>query len=560
MRSLGILLLLTLTSSLFAAERMAIADTDGKAVAILDVGSGKIVGSIAVPDAPSRVLVTPDGKRLVALSRGPGKLTWIGEFRPTGKASASIIDAASLKVTGRVELGWDASDAQITSDGKKLMVLSPGVNASGKDMRSGSVHVVDLVNATSERVVELNQPAQGALLSGDQKHVVIYSEAGLRAKPPRPTLLRFIDLQAKDAPVVDVTVAAKTNAPAAFEGHDLIYLLDPPIGRAGTLHVVSASQRKLVASHTVGQGASLGAFDYDTGRLFVLSQSTERGTRGWNGRLDVFKDGKPLGPTKTIVDYPRRISFTPDRKLALVSGSDTFAMPLGTTEPEQPMKAGYPYEVHYSPDLKRAFFYYWDENACCSVSVFDFGKREKIKGYMIGSTGARIGQALLAAAASVASYSSASSAAQKSGSSSFYYTVYSPRVAKAGRGMMVVRPDGKFAYALDPQTDYVTRIDAETAERLEGIKVGGSSRQLVPLRNNAVISVIGEKTVTFIDTATHQKSGELTFAGSLRDVETNAAGTRGVALADGRIVVFDESGKTVSDIASVKKPASWVFF
>ena len=540
------------------AERLAIADADGKAVVILDVATGKVLSSVSLPDAPSKVLVADGGKRLIAISRGPGKTNWLDQFRPTGKASVTVIDAASMKPAGRVELGWDASDAQLTSDGRTLMVLSPGVDAGGAEGRTGSLHVIDVAGVTSRGTVQLDRPAQGAMLSGDQKQAVIYSQGAPRAK--RPTLLRFVDLEKMDAAPVEVTIAAKTNPPAAFEGHDLIYLLDPPLARAGTLHVVSASQHKLVASHTVGQGASLGAFDDASGRLYVLAQSTEKGQRGWNGRLHVFKDGQPVGAATTIVDYPTRMSFTPDRKFAVVSGSDTFLMPLDTLQPETGMKAGRPYEIHYGPDMKRAFFYYWDEQGCCSVGVFDFPKREKIKAYMIGSTGARIGQALLAAAATVGSYSTSRSAAKSSGSSSFYYTVYSPRVAKAGRGMMVIRPDGKFAYALDPQTDYVTRIDAESAERLEGIKVGSASRELVPLRDKAVIAVVSDKSVSLIDTATHQKSSELTFAGKLRDVETTADGSRGIALGDGRVVVFDAAGKTVAEVTSVKKPVGWVFF
>lgn len=557
LRSTVLPFLLLALAPLAAAQRLAIADAGGKAIAILEVSSGKIVQTVTLADAPSQVLATSDGKRLVAISRGPGKTTWLDEFRPTGKASAAVIDGATMKVLGRVELGWDASDAQITKDGRRLMVLSPGVDASGAEAKTGSVHVIDLVTGTAKGAIPLDRPAKGALLSGDQKQVIIYSQGAPRQK--RPTLLRFLDLEKPDAAPVDVTIDAKTNPPAAFEGHDLIYLLDPPLGRAGTLHVVSASQHKLLASHKVGQGASLGAFDEATGRLYVLSQSTSKGQRGWNGWLDIFKDGQPIGPTKTIVDHPSRMTFTPDRKMALVSGADTFVLPLDTLEPGTGIKAYLPYEVHYGPDMKRAYFYYWTADACCSVSVFDWEKREKIKGYMIGSTGARIGQALLAAAATVGSYSASQSAAKSSGSSSFYYTVYTPRVAKAGRGMMVVRPDGKFAYALDPQTDYVTRIDAETAERLEGIKVGSASRALVPLRDKGVIAVIADKSVTFIDTATHEKSGELTFAGPLRDVETTPRGDRGIALAEGRVVVFDAAGKTVSE-TPLKKPVSWVFF
>ena len=552
---LGAVLVLFLAPLVFASERLAIADQGGKAIAILDVASGKIVSSVPLADPPSRVLATADGRRLVAISRGAGTVTWLGQFRPTGKASATIVDAGPMTVLGRIELGWDAADAQITADGRRLMVLSPGVDVDGADGRPGSVHVIDLEKGTAARSIQLDRPAQGALLSGDHKQVVIYSQGAPRVK--RPTLLRFLDLEKMDAPPADVSIHAKTNPPAAFEGHDLIYLLDPPASRGGTLHVVSASQHKLLASHTVGRNASLGAFDEDSGRLFILSHAGGKGERG--GRLDVFKDGQQLGAMKPVVNHPRRMTFTPDRKHAIISGRDTLVLPLDGNGDEAVIDAPMPYEVHYTPDMNRAFFFYWNEAQCCSVGVLDFPKRQKMKTYLIGSKGARIGQALVAGLLGAASYMAGASVARSTGSSSFYYTVYMPSVAAAGRGMMVVRPDGKFAYALDPQTDYVTRIDAESGERLEGIKVGASSRQLVPLQNNAVISVISARSITFIDTATHQKSRELTFEGDLHDVQTSADGTRGIALADGRVVVFDESGKIVAEAATLKKPAAWVF-
>ena len=549
----AVIAVLLLAPFAFAADRLVIADSDGKAVVILDFASGKVLSSLPLQDPPSQVLATADGKRLVAISRGPGNVSWVGTFHPTGKASATVIDGESMKVLARIELGWDATDAQITKDGRWLMVLSPGVDAEGGEERFGSVHVVDLTNAAAVRSFSLDRPAQGALLSGDQKQVVIYSQG---SPGKRPTLLRFLDLEAKDSPPIDVTIQAKTRAPAAFEGHDFIYLLDPPMRREGTLHVISASQHKLVASHPVGRNAVLGAFDDPSGRLFVLSMGIGEGQPG--GRLDVFKDGQAFGAPKPIVSGPRRMTFTPDRKEAIIGGNETQILSLDGTEPDSVMKAGTPYETWFTPDMKRAFFYYWSESACCYVGVIDYSKREPMKHFLIGSKAVRFGQALVAGLLSAGSYATAASAAR--GSSSFYYTVYTPAVARAGRGMMVVRSDGKFAYALDPQTDYVTRIDSESGERLEGIKVGGGSRQLVPLHDNAVITVMSARAVTFIDTATQQKSGELTFAGELYGVETNADGTRGVALAHGKVVIFDGTGKTVAEVTTVQKPIRWIFF
>lgn len=538
-----------------ASSRLAIADSEGKAVSIVDVDSGKLVGSVSLADAPDKVFATPDGKRVVAVSRGAGKTTWIGEFRPKVKASATIVDLQSMKAGQRIELGWDATDAQITPNGKTLVILSPGVDAKPPENKSASLYAIDLTSGNVIGSVNFDRPANGAVVTGDQKQAVVYFEGAPRQK--RPTVLRFVDLGTMEASG-DVSIEAKTVGPAAFEGHDFIYLLDPPLGRAGTLHVVSASQRKLAGSHPVGQQALIGAFDEESGRLYVLSQSTTRGTRGFNGEMYVFRNGAPE-TVKKMVDYPARMVFTPDRKLALVAGSDLNVIPLDKLEPEPTVKGGPAYEMYVSPDQKRAYLYYWSEQQCCSVGVYDLPTRTLMKSYLIGSKGARFGQALLALAATAGSYSSGRSAAGSSGSSSFYYTVYTPKIRTAGRGMMILRPDGKFAYALDPQTNYVTVIDSESGERLQGIKVGGGSRELVALKDASTIAVIGAKGVTFVDTSANAEGGKHEFTGELRGFESAAGGTRGVALADGKVLVVDGSGKLVGDVTTVKKPADWLF-
>lgn len=537
-----------------ASQRLAVADADGRSIAIIDVNSGKGLGSISVEGSADKVLASSDGKRIVAISRGAGKTTWLGEFRPTTRATATVIDGTSMKILQRVELGWDASDAQITNDGKMLVVLSPGVDAKPPDFRPASLWVVDLTRGTPAGKADFDRLAQGSLLSGDQKQAVVYFEG---SPGKRPTLVRFVDLVGLQ-PAGEIAIDAKTRSPAAFEGHDFIYLLDPPLSRAGTLYVVSASQRKLVGSYPVGLSATIGAFDEESGRLFVLSQSASKGERGFNGQLDVFKNGAPL-TKQTIVDYPANMTFTPDRKLALISGVNLEAVPLDTLQPERPVKCGPGYEIHVAPDQKRAYLYEWGENRCCFVTVFDLPSRTNMKSFLIGSKGARFGQAIVAAAATAGSYSTARSTAKASGASSFYYTVYTPRIGNAGRGMMVIRPDGKFAYAIDPQTSYITVIDGESGERLSSIAVGAGAREAVAMKDASTIAVLGSKSVTFFDTKTNDKRGEATFTGEVRGFETSADRTRGVAITDGRIAVYDEMGNPVGETVVMKRPAHWVF-
>lgn len=128
MRHLSVALFLVAVAAYAGPEKIAIADHDGAAVVIIDASDGKALGSVSLgQDSPDRILAAPDGSRLAAISRGPGTITWaLHNFRPTGHGSASIIDAGTMTLAKRFELGWDATDAQVTDDSRTLVVLSPG--------------------------------------------------------------------------------------------------------------------------------------------------------------------------------------------------------------------------------------------------------------------------------------------------------------------------------------------------------------------------------------------------------------------------------------------------
>ena len=553
---LAVVVALFAVTVLAAPRKIAVADHDGRAIVVIDSNDGKTLGVIPLGnDTPDKVLASADGSRIVAISRGPGKTTWLGAFRPTATASATIIDAATSKVLQRIDLGWDASDAQIGSDGRTLVVLSPGVDAKAPDGKNAALYSIDLQKATINGKADFDRVAKGMLLAGDQKQAVVYFEGNRKAN--RPNIVRFVDLASMKPAGDDVAINGDVQPPATFAGDDYIYVAEKPQRRAAKLSVISAAQRKLTGTFDVQQNPSFAAYDDATHRLFVLGRSASKGEKGLNGELIVFHNGAPEKTIK-VGDDPLALAYTSDRKSAIVAGSSVTIVSLDTLEPKGQIKEGaWATEIYTSSDGRRAYFYRVIPDQSSRVTVFDLPGMAQMKSYMVGSSGMRWAKGLAAVALTAASYSASRSAAMSSGQSSFYYSVYMPHGGRAGRGMMAIRDDNKFAYAVDPNTGYVSVIDAETGERLNGIRVAGAY-ELVALKNNAILAVAGSKGITFIDTAANDKSGEATFEGSLRGLETTADRSRLLAIYDGKVGVYDERGKLVGE-APVKTPVDWVY-
>jgi hypothetical protein len=69
---------------------------------------------------------------------------------------------------------------------------------------------------------------------------------------------------------------------------------------------------------------------------------------------------------------------------------------------------------------------------------------------------------------------------------------------------LVVRPDGRFAYALDVKTNDVTVVDANAAEAVE--KIGGGGRELKLLTGGTAVAVVSGSEVALLDTASNKKA------------------------------------------------------
>jgi len=118
----------------------------------------------------------------------------------------------------------------------------------------------------------------------------------------------------------------------------------------------------------------------------------------------------------------------------------------------------------------------------------------------------------LSVAATTASYYQGQSMAMTQHQSWFTYNVYNFGVA-APQSSVVVRPDGKVAYALNTQTNDVTVVDVPTASVLS--KEAAKGRSLALLPGGAKVAVVGKDELRLFDTQAQLPGEPLRFEDAL---------------------------------------------
>ena len=117
---------------------------------------------------------------------------------------------------------------------------------------------------------------------------------------------------------------------------------------------------------------------------------------------------------------------------------------------------------------------------------------------------------------------------------------------------LAVRPDGRFAYALNMKTKDVTIVDSSTAEAVEMIGAGGYRVAL--LTGGGVLAVVSGSEIHLLDTATNKKTIELELPG-LRGLFLSPDGAYAVAPADRVVLCLDgATGKVLARLTDFVKP------
>ncbi|MFI5492341.1 YncE family protein [Actinoplanes sp. NPDC051859] len=97
------------------ARRAFTASHESNAVAVIDLGSGKVLRAIPVSRAPHSVAVSPDGARVLAAGYEAG--------------TADLIDARTLRRTGPLPVGDKPQAVAFAGDGRHAYVVNEGDNS-----------------------------------------------------------------------------------------------------------------------------------------------------------------------------------------------------------------------------------------------------------------------------------------------------------------------------------------------------------------------------------------------------------------------------------------------
>lgn len=157
--SLFVLLMLILAWTLFSAaasERLYVANSRSNDVTVIDLNSFKVVDDIKLSDAERvhGVTVQPDGRRMFATVEGDHTLR--------------IVDTATDKVIGTVQLQGKPNQIAVTSDGKYVAV----------PIRDGeSVDIVDVAQQKIVKILPLKEP-HNALNTGSNRYLYVSSMGG----------------------------------------------------------------------------------------------------------------------------------------------------------------------------------------------------------------------------------------------------------------------------------------------------------------------------------------------------------------------------------------------
>jgi len=531
--------------------RAYVLDEGAPALVALELPAGRRVGSLELQGSPAVLVQSPDGSRLVVLDRGPGEDKGRRGYKAAGKSSALVVDAATLTVVGRVELGSGVAAGRWSwgPDSRRLTVLCPGYEA--KNPAEALPRELVNVDVTTGREagrlglepgtlpVAASEPGQAlALIQGlprDEKfpypksRLFVVDLAG-------PSLRARLDLESWISLYVDGT---------------RLYLLDPgkpdddpQRNRNGTVQVVSLEQGSLVGSHGAGRRPRRFYPDAAGGQVFIPSDGPPGAVEG---ALRVVR-GTELAATVGVTSDPRLVVRQQDVVYVVGENAVTLVDPIALRVTQIiPLVHGrrvlvdateQPTDLEVSPDGKRAFVHYGlhhkvvtidlEARRCTGSTRTGRGGRKLLGNAMWGLFG-YLGQA----------------------------AVDYPGRARTSPRMLAVRPDGGYAYAAHNQTKDITVVDGATG-RSAGM-IAGDAYALELLKGGRFLLAVSEADLRLIDLERNAVAAQLPLP-ELRGLYFTADRSLAVALAKQAVVVLDgASGSELARLTDFVSPSALVF-
>jgi DNA-binding beta-propeller fold protein YncE len=534
------------------AERPYVLDRDNPSLTALTLPAGTAAGSLPLTGRPEALVRTPDGATLLVLDQGPGKDKGEAGYQATGRSSVTIVDAATLKVRTRIELGFGILGGEIPTgllspDGRRLVLVCPGYDAKTPAERlARELLVVDVEKGELPGRLAVEHPVTDLSSDREVKTAFLFTPRRGKKENTRSARITLVDL-AGPSVAADIELKGEPQPPVLSPDGRFLYFLDagsphknPEKHVPGSLQVVSLADRAVVATLDGGSAPRLLTVDEKNGQVFFVNDgAAAQGLEAAYGELRVIKEGA-LATTIQTAPNARFLRFSPAGDKLYVVAPQAVGIVMLPSLQSHPMHLdrakgailyddpGPAKELALSPDGKRAFVLYEKSS---KLLVLDLDQEDSVAMVTTGRGGIKFMKALGAAALTAASYYSAQQQAGSGGV--FFYDVYG-----IGRAVtsVVVRPDSRFVYVLNTQSGDVTAVKADNGEVVEKMAGGGNGLRLFP--GGKRMAVLADDLLKLIDLDANQKGPELPM-NNLRSVMPTPDELGVLAVTDSEVVLLD---------------------
>jgi len=428
-------------------------------------------------------------------------------------------------------------------------VTCPGYQAKDPaESLVGELVVVDLATARETGRLTLEPGTDLAGCTRDGRTLALLQGLPRSSKYPFPqSKVTFVDTA---GPAVNGTLDA-AGWDFVKRNTDRLYLFDhgrpdknPAKNRNAGVDVVSLAVERV--DH-VDIGRFSRVIFTEGGLMAVLSDGPKGGAAG---ELRFLREGK-LTATLPVAPRPGYIAERAGVVYVVGAGAVTLGdpaslqviatIPLARGTERIVRDEDRPTELAVTADGRRAFIHY---PATEKVAVLDLEQKKAVGSTTTGRGGKKFLNGMMA---SMAYVMTAGLTAGTWDGINFHNPGDPPQ--------MQVRPDGRFAYALNSNTNDVTVVDADTAAAVG--KIGAGGREVLLLGGPTVV-VVGQE-LNFIDATRNVKLDPLSLPG-LRGLAPSPDGAFAVALAEHTVLILDgATGKERARLTDFVNPTRIVF-
>ncbi|WP_087004730.1 YncE family protein [Rhizobium sullae] len=178
-------------------KRAFVSNAEENTVSVVDLDTGKTLGTAGTGDYPHGLRISPDGKSIYVANVKDGTVSVIDTgtfaevariavgltpvqvgFTPDGSRAyvslrdenmVAVIDTSTRKVIGRVEVGRSPIQVHATPDGRSIYVANQGTDANPDD----AVSVIDVASGAVAKTIRTGAGAHGVTVSADGAFVFV---------------------------------------------------------------------------------------------------------------------------------------------------------------------------------------------------------------------------------------------------------------------------------------------------------------------------------------------------------------------------------------------------